>query len=128
MFIARVCLVFFGITLPAVRIAGAGRSHSAGSCCTTAVDPRNKRSSVATSQPTVIDSVLSADDAAHGRPGVDRGGHRLEAAARRTLLLSHLTLLGGSVIAIVALTLTVWVCYRFAKRTVTLLGENGVMS
>jgi multiple antibiotic resistance protein len=43
------------------------------------------------------------------------------------LTLSQLALLGGSAIAgIVALSLTVYVCYRFAKRTIALLGENGI--
>ena len=43
------------------------------------------------------------------------------------LTLSQFALLGGSAIAgVVALTFTVYVCYRFAKRTTALLGENGV--
>jgi multiple antibiotic resistance protein len=41
--------------------------------------------------------------------------------------LSQLAILGGSAIAgIVALSLTVYVCYRFAKRTIALLGPNGI--
>jgi multiple antibiotic resistance protein len=44
-----------------------------------------------------------------------------------SLTLSQVALLGGSAIAgVVALTFTVYVCYRFAKRTTALLGENGV--
>jgi multiple antibiotic resistance protein len=44
-----------------------------------------------------------------------------------SLEISQLALLGGSAIAgIVALSLTVYVCYRSAKRTIALLGENGV--
>jgi multiple antibiotic resistance protein len=38
-----------------------------------------------------------------------------------------LALLAGSILAgIVALTFTVYVCYRFAERLLALLGENGV--
>jgi len=39
----------------------------------------------------------------------------------------QLALLGGSAIAgIVALSVTSYVCYHFAKRTIALLGDNGV--
>jgi multiple antibiotic resistance protein len=44
-----------------------------------------------------------------------------------SLEISQLALLGGSAIAgIAALSLTIYVCYRFAKRTIALLGDNGV--
>ena len=43
------------------------------------------------------------------------------------LEFSQLAIIGGSAIAgIVALSLTIYVCYRFAKRTIALLGENGI--
>jgi multiple antibiotic resistance protein len=43
------------------------------------------------------------------------------------LEMSQLALLGGSAIAgIVALSVTIYICYHFAKRTIALLGDNGV--
>ena len=42
------------------------------------------------------------------------------------LELWHLVLLGGSAIAgILAIAATIYVCYRFAERTIALLGKSG---
>jgi multiple antibiotic resistance protein len=128
MFIGSRLLVFFGITLPAVRIAGGLVLIAFGwKLLHDGVGVEDKRSSVATSQPTAIDSFYPLTMPLTVGPGsiavaIGLGSQRPEGS----LLLSQLTLLGGSVIAIVALTMTVYVCYRFAQRTVTLLGENGV--
>ena len=73
--------------------------------------------------------LLPVDNAAHGRPRVDRPSplHSGSQQPAGPLALSQLSLLGGSAIAgILALSLTVYVCYRFAKRTIALIGGNGI--
>jgi multiple antibiotic resistance protein len=128
MFIGSHLLVFFGITLPAVRIAGGMVLIAFGwRLLHEGVGLEDKRSSVARRPSTPVDSFYPLTMPLTVGPGsiavaIGLGSQRPEGS----LLLSHLALLGGSVIAIVALTLTVYVCYRFANRTGALLGENGV--
>jgi multiple antibiotic resistance protein len=127
MLIGSRLLVFFGITLPVVRIAGGLVLMAFGwKLLHDGVGLEDKRSEVG-SQPTAIDAFYPLTMPLTVGPGsiavaIGLGSQRPEGP----LILAQLELLGGSAIAIVALTLTVYICYRFAKRTVALLGENGV--
>lgn len=129
MFIGSHLLVFFGITLPVVRIAGGLVLTAFGwKLLHDGVEREDNRSSEAKSHSTPIDSFYPLTMPLTVGPGsiavaIGLGSQRPE----RPLTLSHFALLGGSAIAgVVALTFTVYVCYRFAKRTTALLGENGV--
>jgi multiple antibiotic resistance protein len=128
MFIGSHLLVFFGITLPVVRVAGglvliafgwkllhggaelegqplADAEHSA------AVDSFYPLTMPLTVGPGSMSVAIAL-------------GSQWPAGSPE---LSQLAILGGSAIAgIVALSLTVYVCYRFAKRTIALLGPNGI--
>jgi multiple antibiotic resistance protein len=129
MFIGSYLLVFFGITLPVVRIAGGLVLTAFGwKLLHDGVEREDNRSSEAKSHSTAIDSFYPLTMPLTVGPGsiavaIGLGSQRPEGS----LTLSQVALLGGSAIAgVVALTFTVYVCYRFAKRTTALLGENGV--
>jgi multiple antibiotic resistance protein len=122
-------LVFFGITLPVVRIAGGLVLIAFGwKLLHNGAELEDKRSSEAGSHSTAIDSFYPLTMPLTVGPGsisvaIALGSQRPEGP----LTLSQLALLGGSAIAgIIALSLTVYVCYRFAKRTIALLGGNGI--
>lgn len=128
MFIGTHLLVFFGITLPVVRIAGglvliafAWRLLHDGA------ELQDKRAA-GVDRGSAIDSFYPLTMPLTVGPGsiavaIALGSQRPVAR----LTLSQLALLGGSAIAgIIALSLTVYVCYRFARRTIVLLGGNGV--
>ena len=121
--------MFFGITLPVVRIAGGLVLIAFGwKLLHNGAELEDKRPSEAGSHSTAIDSFYPLTMPLTVGPGsiavdIGLGSQRPE----EPLTLSQFALLGGSAIAgVVALTFTVYVCYRFAKRTTALLGENGV--
>ena len=129
MFIGTHLLVFFGITLPVVRIAGglvliafAWRLLHDG-----AARLEDQRPDTA-SPPAPVDSFYPPTMPLTVGPGsiavaIALGSQR----PAGPLALSELALLGGSAIAgIIALSLTVYVCYRFATRTTAVLGRNGI--
>ena len=129
MLIGSHVLVFFGITLSVVRIAGGLVLIAFGwKLLHGGVELEDKRSSEARSHSTAINSFYPLTMPLTVGPGsiavaIGLGSQRPEGP----LTLSQIALLGGSAIAgVVALTFTVYVCYRFAKRTTALLGENGV--
>ena len=127
MLIGSHLLVFFGITLSVVRIAG-GMVLIALSWKLLHDDVADERTSAVRNQPTVIDSFYPLTMPLTVGPGsiaiaIGLGSQRPEGP----FTLSKAVLLGGSAIAgFVALTFTVYFCYRFAKRISALLGENGV--
>jgi len=127
MLIGSHLLVFFGITLPVVRIAG-GLVLIALSWKLLHGGVVDERSSGARSQSTVNDSFYPLTMPLTVGPGsiaiaIGLGSQRPEGP----FTSSQAMLLGGSAIAgFVALTFTVYFCYRFAKRISALLGENGV--
>jgi multiple antibiotic resistance protein len=129
MLIGSHLLVFFGITLPVVRIAGGLVLIAFGwKLLHDGVELEDKRSSEVRSPSTAIDSFYPLTMPLTVGPGsiavaIGLGSQRPEGP----LSLSQIALLGGSAIAgVIALTFTVYVCYRFAKRITALLGENGV--
>src|SRR5947209_18095448 len=128
MFIGSHLLVFFGITLPVVRIAGGLVLIAFGwKLLHDGAGVEDRRSSEAAGQSTAIDSFYPLTMPLTVGPGsiavaIALGSQR----PAGPLTLSQLALLGGSAIAgIVALSLTVYVCYRFARRIIALLGGNG---
>ena len=128
MLIGSHLLVFFGITLSVVRIAGGLVLIAFGWKLLHDDVDEDERSSEVRSHSTVIDSFYPLTMPLTVGPGsiaiaIGLGSQRPEGP----FTLSKVVLLGGSAIAgVVALTFTVYFCYRFAKRTSALLGENGV--
>ena len=129
MLIGSRLLVFFGITLPVVRIAGDLVLIAFGwKLLRDGVKPEDKRSSEGRRPFDGDRCFLSANDAAHGRPGVDRGCHRVEEplvrgtpyaiAVGATWRIGY----GGGRRANVYRSIFA----TASKRTTALLGENGV--
>ena len=129
MFVGTHLLVFFGITLPVVRIAGGLVLIAFGwKLLHNGAELADQRASAAAGPSTAIDSFYPLTMPLTVGPGsiavaIALGSQR----PAGPLTVPELTLLGGSAVAgIVALSLTVYVCYRFARRTIALLGGNGV--
>ncbi|HEU0081533.1 MAG TPA: MarC family protein [Bradyrhizobium sp.] len=128
MFVGTHLLVFFGITLPVVRIAGGLVLIAFGwRLLHNGAELEDQRSSRGSPQ-TAVDSFYPLTMPLTVGPGsiavaIALGSQRPSGR----LTLPEVALLGGSAIAgILALALTVYVCYRFARRTIALLGGNGV--
>ena len=129
LFVGSHVLAFFGITLPIVRVAGglvvtvlgwkllhegekpeAEIADDAGTRPTATTDAFYPLTMPLTVGPG---SMAVAITLGSQRPIVPRD-------------LDHLALLGGSAVAgLVAIALTIFICYRFAERTVAALGERG---
>ena len=127
-FIGSHLLEFFGITLPVVRVAGGVVLIAFGwKLLQSGSDARGQARRGQGRECGGRRSVLSADHAADDRSRRDLCCHRdRQPAAARTPDMESLVLLGSSAIAgIVAIALTVYVCYRSAERVVALLGEGG---
>ena len=128
MFIGSHLLVFFGITLPVVRIAGGLVLIAfAWKLLHSGTDSEDQRSAGAARQSATVDSFYPLTMPLTVGPGsisvaIALGSQRPVAP----LELWHLALLGGSAIAgILAIAATIYVCYRFAERTSALLGKSG---
>jgi len=128
MFIGSHLLVFFGITLPVVRIAGGivvaiyGWNLLQGSA-----DADSERVEDATKHRKAVDSFYPLTMPLTVGPGsisvaIALGSQRPSGDDN----WSHLLILGGAAIAgILAVALTVFVCYRFAERVIAMLGRSG---
>jgi multiple antibiotic resistance protein len=128
MFVGSHLLVFFGITLPVVRIAGGLVLIAfAWKLLHSGTDSEDQRAADAERRSSAIDSFYPLTMPLTVGPGsisvaIALGSQR----PAGPLELSHLVLIGGSAIAgIVAIALTIYVCYRFAERTIALLGKSG---
>ncbi len=128
MFIGSHLLVFFGITLPVVRIAGGLVLIAfAWKLLHTGTDSEDQRSAGAVRHSETIDSFYPLTMPLTVGPGsiavaIALGSQRPTGPVD----LSNLALLAGSaIIGILAVSLTVYVCYRFAERTIALLGKSG---
>lgn len=128
LFVGSHVLVFFGITLPVVRIAGglvliafgwkllqSGTGADAETPASASVAPAAMDSFYPLTMPlTVGPGSISVAIAL----GSQRPSAPLEAW--------QLALLAGSaIVGIVAIAVTVYVCYRFAERIIALLGKSG---
>jgi multiple antibiotic resistance protein len=128
MFLGSYILVFFGITLPVVRVAGGlvvvafgwtllqsglhlEDKHSASSAGSAgSLDSFYPLTMPLTVGPGAISVAIALGTQ---RPGGERG-------------LTGFALLGASAIAgIIAIALTIYICYRFAESTIALLGKSG---
>jgi len=129
LFVGSHVLEFFGITLPVVRIAGGmvvtafgwRLLHEGGAAET-------EQSGGAAGHPVAAtDAFYPLTMPLTVGPGsisvaITLGSQRPKGATD----LAHLALLGGSAVAaLLAIALTIYVCYRFAERTAALLGERG---
>lgn len=128
MFIGSHLLVFFGITLPVVRIAGGLVVAAFGwTLLQSGVDADDRRATAVEHQSAPVDAFYPLTMPLTVGPGgisvaIALGSQR--PAAENDW--SHLLMLGGAAIAgIVAIALTVFVCYRFAERMIAMLGKSG---
>jgi multiple antibiotic resistance protein len=128
MFVGSHLLVFFGITLPVVRIAGGLVLIAfAWKLLHTGAEHEDHRSASADGHRDDVDSFYPLTMPLTVGPGsisvaIALGSQRPAGA----LDMAHLAVLGGAaVVGILAMALTIYVCYRFAQRVITLLGRHG---
>jgi multiple antibiotic resistance protein len=129
LFVGSHVLEFFGITLPVVRIAGGLVVTAFGwRLLHEGESPEAEQTGETTSHPVApTDSFYPLTMPLTVGPGsisvaITLGSQRPRGAGG----LAHLALLGGAAVAgLLAIALTIYVCYRFAERTVALLGERG---
>ncbi len=127
LFVGSHVLVFFGITLPVVRIAGglvliafgwkllqSGTEADAEASASASVPPSAKDSFYPLTMPLTVG------------PGSISVAIALGSQRPSALGLWQLALLAGAAMAgIIAIAATVYVCYRFAERIIALLGKSG---
>ena len=128
MFVGSHLLVFFGITLPVVRVAGGLVLIAfAWKLLHSGTDSEDQREAGAEGRATVPDSFYPLTLPLTVGPGsisvaIALGSQR----PATTHDLSQLVLLAGAAITgIAAIALTIYVCYRFAERIIALLGRSG---
>ena len=128
MFVGSHLLVFFGITLPVVRIAGGLVLMAfAWKLLQTGGEHEDQRSAAPRGHRADVDSFYPLTMPLTVGPGsisvaIALGSQR----PAGPMDMPHLALLGGAAItAILALAITIYVCYRFAERIITLLGKHG---
>jgi len=123
LFVGSYVLEFFGITLPIVRVAGGLVVAVTGwKLLQTGVEPQER-----TGHPAVIptDAFYPLTMPITVGPGsiavaITLGSQRPRAP------LAEVALIGcAAVVGLVAITATIYVCYRFARRTVGALGQHG---
>ncbi len=128
MFIGSHLLVFFGITLPVVRIGGGLVVATFGwKLLQSGVDADNKSATAAARESTQVDAFYPLTMPLTVGPGgisvaIALGSQRPAAGSDVTHLL---LLAGAAIVGIVAVAVTVFVCYRFAERMIAMLGRNG---
>jgi multiple antibiotic resistance protein len=127
LFVGSHVLVFFGITLPVVRIAGGLAVASfAWRLLRDGAEPAQDTGAVDEAGP--IDAFYPLTMPLTVGPGsisvaIALGAERPEHANG----LLDIALLGGAAaVGLAAISLTVFVCYRFADRMVSLLGASGI--
>lgn len=128
MFVGSHILVFFGITLPVVRIAGGLVLIAFGwKLLHAGIDSDDRHQASAVGPRTAIDPFYPLTMPLTVGPGsisvaIALGSQRPSEAGA----LSSLALLGlGAVAGILAIALTVYVCYRFAESLAAVLGRGG---
>lgn len=127
MFVGSHVLVFFGITLPVVRVAGGlVVTAFAWKLLQSGANLESQRAATADGRPAAPDSFYPLTMPLTVGPGAISVAIAL--GSQRPLRAndwSQLALLGGSAVAsIVAIALTIYVCYRFADRVIARLGQN----
>jgi multiple antibiotic resistance protein len=124
MFVGSYVLEFFGITLPIVRIAG-GLVVTATGWNLLQAGSQGDDDRAAHRPVTPTDAFYPLTMPITVGPGsiavaITLGSQRPRGA------ITEIALLGAAAIAgLIAIAATIYVCYRFAERTVGVLGENG---
>lgn len=127
MFVGSHLLVFFGITLPAVRIAGGMVLIAfAWKLLHTGTDHEDQRAATAERHDAEVDSFYPLTMPLTVGPGsiavaIALGSQRPSGALDFADLAQLAT---GAIGGILAMALTIYVCFRFAKRIITLLGKT----
>lgn len=127
MFVGSHLLVFFGITLPVVRIAGGMVLTAFGWKLLHTGSHEDDSAARAEGSGAPIDAFYPLTMPLTVGPGsisvaIALGSERPSGA----IGFSHLAFLAGSAIAgIVAIAVTVFLCYRFARRTIAIMGPSG---
>jgi multiple antibiotic resistance protein len=128
MFVGSHLLVFFGITLPVVRVAGGMVLIAFGwKLLHGGAEHDDQRAARAEGQATALDSFYPLTMPLTVGPGsisvaIALGSQRPAGA----LGMAQLAVLAGAAIAgIVAMAATIYVCYRFAETIIALLGKAG---
>jgi multiple antibiotic resistance protein len=125
-FIGSHVLEFFGISLPVVRIAGGLVVTAFGWKLLNSDEPPERKPTSSDAPSSVPDSFYPLTMPLTVGPGsisvaVTLGSQRPKAAGIEELLL----LGGAAVLGILAIAVTVYLCYRFAERIAALLGTSG---
>ena len=127
LFVGSHVLVFFGITLPVVRIAGglavasfAWRLLRDGASTTQGPDEVDETAPVDAFYPLTMPLTVGPGSIS---VAIALGAQRPQEAGD----LASIALLGGSAVTgLAAIALTVFFCYRFADRMAALLGASGI--
>jgi multiple antibiotic resistance protein len=128
MFVGSHLLVFFGITLPAVRIAGGMVLIAfAWKLLHTGTDHEDQRAAAAERHTDEVDSFYPLTMPLTVGPGSIAVAIALGSQRPSGVLgVAELAQLAGAAIAgILAMALTIYVCFRFAERTIRMLGKTG---
>ncbi len=125
-FIGSHVLEFFGISLPVVRIAGGLVVTAFGWKLLNSDEPPERKPTSSEAPSSVPDSFYPVTMPLTVGPGsisvaITLGSQRPKAAGIEELLL----LGGAAVLGILAIAVTVYLCYRFAERLAALLGTSG---
>lgn len=127
MFVGSHLLGFFGITLPVVRIAGGLVLISFGwQLLYAGTDIEDKRSASDEAKSGAIDSFYPLTMPLTAGPGSISVAIALGSQRPAGSVLSEWALQGAAAVAgVLAIALTIYVCYRYAERTISLLGKHG---
>jgi multiple antibiotic resistance protein len=117
-------LEFFGITLPVVRVAGGLVVTAAGwSLLHEGDQTEEERGSHSPAKP--MDSFYPLTMPITVGPGSIAVAITI-GSQRPRVGLPHLALVGGAAgVGLIAISATIYVCYRFAEKTIRVLGEQG---
>jgi multiple antibiotic resistance protein len=127
MFVGSHLLVFFGITLPVVRIAGGMVLVAfAWKLLQTGSDSEDQRAAGAERRTASLDSFYPLTMPLTVGPGSISVAIALGSQRPASPEFSQIALLaGGAIVGIAAIALTIYVCYRFAETTIAKLGRSG---
>ena len=126
-FIGSHVLGFFGVSLPVVRIGGGLIVTAFGWRLLNAQAPSDNAEAASTSKTSVVpDAFYPLTMPLTVGPGtisvaITLGSQQPDLAAFQRLVLRD----GGSILGIVAVALTIFFCYRFAKPLIRFLGPHG---
>ncbi len=125
-FVGSHVLEFFGISLPVVRIAGGLVVTAFGWRLLNAGERPGGAAAPPEGEATSIDSFYPLTMPLTVGPGSISVAITLGSQRPKVVDLAHLLQLGGAAMAgILAIVLTVYLCYRFAQRTISTIGTQG---